>query len=71
MTKAPAPDRIWAVIRGGGVSLPGYASFVNGYFEDIRHERATEYVRADIVAEMERELNLLRNIVQGVTGNDN
>lgn len=61
----PPPDRIWAVIRGGGVSLPSYASFVNGYFEDLRSDRATEYVRADLVKDMERELQMLRRIADG------
>lgn len=70
MTTVSPPDRIWAVIRGGGVSMPSYASFVSGYFESLRSERATEYVRSDLVKDMERELQMLRNIVQGGASND-
>lgn len=45
------PERIWARIRGGGVSLPSGKSYVTVVGEDRETEKATEYVRADIFRE--------------------
>lgn len=42
------PERIWARIRGGGVSLPSGKSYVTVVGEDREMEKATEYVRADL-----------------------
>ena len=45
------PERIWARIRGGGVSLPSGKSYVTVVGEDRETEKATEYVRADLFHE--------------------
>ena len=45
------PERIWAVVRGGGVSYPSHAPYVMGSFEDRPDDKAVEYVRADVAAD--------------------
>lgn len=47
------PERIWARIRGGGVSLPSGKPYVSVVGEDREMEKATEYVRADLVSEID------------------
>jgi len=42
------PERIWARIRGGGVSLPSGKPYLSFAAEDREMEKATEYVRADL-----------------------
>lgn len=66
----PPPDRIWAVVRGGGMALLSGSPYVMGSFESRPDDKATEYVRSDLVKDMERELQMLRNIVQGEASND-
>lgn len=55
MSTTTAPERIWAQVRGAGISVPSNTQYLMGNFEDRPNDKATEYVRADLVADMEME----------------
>lgn len=46
------PERIWARIRGGGVSFPSGKPYLTVVGEDREQNGCTEYVRADLFREL-------------------
>jgi|UPI00003A3666 hypothetical protein len=45
------PERIWARVRGGGVSLPSGKPYLTVVGESREQNGCTEYVRADLFHE--------------------
>lgn len=69
-SKSRMPVRIWADIRGGGISLPGGQHYIAGAWEDRKRDRGTEYVRADLVTDALRRAEMILCRVPDITTND-
>ncbi|NIJ57174.1 hypothetical protein FHS82_001000 [Pseudochelatococcus lubricantis] len=57
MNAITAPERIWAKVRGAMQSFPSLGSYVIGSFEARPDERATEYIRSDLVPSWNRDMS--------------
>lgn len=61
-----APDRIWATINGMSTRYPdGSRQLIGGWQQDAGRSGAVEYVRASALEELQRENEILKNLIDG------